>query len=97
MRLSKRNTFYKFATDQLFGAPLNTLLFLAAMGYLGGREGEELGRYVGAEFWPLMKAGTKVWPLVSLLAFSVVPADKRVAFGSVVGFAWNVYLSLARM
>ena len=57
----------------------------------------ERGGGIGAEFWPLMKGGTKAWPLVSLLAFSVVPADKRVAFGSVVGFAWNVYLSLGTM
>jgi protein Mpv17 len=42
-----------------------------------------------------MIAGLKVWPLVSFLSFSVVPVDQRVLFGSMFGFAWAIYLSLA--
>lgn len=41
-----------------------------------------------------MVAGYKVWPLVSLLSFTVIPADKRVLFGSLVGVGWGVFLSL---
>lgn len=36
----------------------------------------------------------KLWPLVSLLSFTVVPVDKRVIVGSIVGVFWGIYLSL---
>lgn len=41
-----------------------------------------------------MVAGYKVWPLVSLLNFTVVPVEKRVVVGSLVGLGWGVYLAL---
>ena len=46
------------------------------------------------EFWPLIMAGLKLWPAVSLLAFSVVPPHKRVVFGNAVALGWNVFLGL---
>lgn len=45
-RLSKRNTAKKFALDQLLGAPVNTLMFLAAMGGFRGLRGALLSDYV---------------------------------------------------
>ena len=44
---------------------------------------------------PLMLAGYKLWPLVSLLSFTVIPPEKRVIFGSLIGVGWGVFLSLA--
>jgi len=44
--------------------------------------------------WPLMKAGYKLWPIVSLLSFTVVPVQQRVVFGSLVGVGWGIFLSL---
>lgn len=46
------------------------------------------------DFWPIMIAGFKLWPLVSILNFTVVPADKRLLVGSLFGVIWAVYLSL---
>lgn len=43
------------------------------------------------EIWT---SGLLVWPAVSLISFIAVPAEKRVLFGSMVGVAWGVYLSL---
>jgi protein Mpv17 len=45
-KLSKFNTIKKFATDQLLGAPINTVLFLAFMGYMRGFTGDALKTYV---------------------------------------------------
>lgn len=42
----------------------------------------------------LMLAGYKLWPLVSLLQFTVVPVQQRVVVGSLVGVGWGVFLSL---
>lgn len=41
-----------------------------------------------------MFAGYKLWPVVSLLSFTVVPVGSRVVFGSVVGVGWGVFLCL---
>lgn len=41
-----------------------------------------------------MTAGYKLWPLVSLLNFTVVPVERRVVVASVVGLGWGVYLAL---
>lgn len=46
------------------------------------------------DFYPIMIAGFKLWPLVSILNFTVVPADKRLLVGSLFGVIWAVYLSL---
>jgi hypothetical protein len=39
-------------------------------------------------------AGLKLWPLVSILNFTVVPVDQRLLVGSLFGVVWAVYLSL---
>jgi len=41
-----------------------------------------------------MVAGWKLWPAVSIISFSVVPADKRVVFGSLIALGWNIYLGM---
>jgi hypothetical protein len=47
------------------------------------------------DFWPLMSAGWKLWPLVSAVNFTVVKSvETRNLVGSLAGMAWNVYLSL---
>ena len=51
-------------------------------------------RWLKQDFWPLLIAGFKLWPLVSILNFTVVPADKRLLVGSIFGVVWAVYLSL---
>ena len=41
-----------------------------------------------------MLAGLKLWPFVSILNFTVVPADQRLLVGNLFGVVWGVYLSL---
>ncbi|KAI9848612.1 MAG: hypothetical protein M1838_000484 [Thelocarpon superellum] len=87
------NTFTKLALDQALGASLNTLLFLAAMGAFRGGGASEITRLVQRDFWPVMISGLKLWPLVSLLLFTVVPFEQRMLVGGSVNFAWSIYLS----
>ena len=44
--------------------------------------------------WPLMCAGWKLWPMVSIVNFTLVPLEYRIVVGSTVGLFWGVYLSL---
>lgn len=46
------------------------------------------------DFWPLMQAGWKVWPFVSLLNFTVVPLERRTLVGSLFGLVWGIYMSM---
>ena len=41
-----------------------------------------------------MVDGYKLWPAVSLLNYTVVPVEKRVVVGSLVGLAWGVFLAM---
>ncbi|KAF2149612.1 hypothetical protein K461DRAFT_231127 [Myriangium duriaei CBS 260.36] len=92
---SYRNTAVKFLLDQTIGALFNTVLFIAGMDLLRGeRDWSKVGRHVRGDMWGIMRAGTKVWPLVSLISFTVVPLEYRAAFGGLVGIGWGVFLSL---
>jgi protein Mpv17 len=94
-KLSLRNTLTKFALDQSLSAALNTLAFSLAMGAFQGLD------YVGAvgkareEFWPLMRAGWRLWPVVSMVNFTMVRSVQgRALVGSLAGMGWGIYLSL---
>lgn len=43
---------------------------------------------------PIIVAGYRIWPIASIISFSVVPVSKRIVFLSFVGFIWGIYLSL---
>lgn len=43
---------------------------------------------------PLIFAGQKLWPAVSIISFTLVPLEYRTAFGGIVGIGWGIYLSL---
>ncbi|KAL1384186.1 hypothetical protein HDK64DRAFT_279400 [Phyllosticta capitalensis] len=88
------NMFMKFFLDQTVGAFVNIVLFVATIRALNGSGSDEIIVAIKEGMWPIYSAGLKLWPLVSLISFSVVPVDKRVVFGSIVGVAWGVYLSL---
>lgn len=100
--MSKTNVFIKFLLDQTLGAVVNTLMFLAFMGYANapvtasGRLGaqEAVKQEVNAKFWPILLDGYKLWPFFSLISFLFIPVHKRVVMGALVGVGWNIYLSL---
>jgi hypothetical protein len=48
------------------------------------------------DFWPLVQAGWKLWPAVSLVNFSLIKTvQMRNLVGSLAGLAWGIYMSLA--
>ncbi|KAJ4298731.1 hypothetical protein N0V88_003763 [Collariella sp. IMI 366227] len=47
------------------------------------------------EFWPLVKAGWRFWPMVSLINFVFLTSvQARSLVGSLAGLGWGVYISL---
>ncbi|KAI9709910.1 MAG: hypothetical protein M1820_002987 [Bogoriella megaspora] len=94
-RLNVRNTGIKFALDQTLGAAFNTVAFIAGMGGLQGKSRDQIIEAVKDDTIPMMIAGYKLWPLVSIISFTLIPFKWRLAFGSLVGVGWGVFLSLA--
>ncbi|KAI4114356.1 MAG: hypothetical protein LQ338_008018 [Usnochroma carphineum] len=93
-RLNVRNTLMKVIIDQTLGAVANVALYLGGVQALQGIPLRECLKVVREQTWPLMIAGYKLWPLVSLLNFTIVPVDQRTVVGSLVGLGWGVYLAL---
>ena len=63
------------------------IAFLIGMALLRGDEGD-LGTIASralAETWPLMRAGQRMWPAVSIVSFIFVPLQWRTAFGGLAG------------
>ncbi|MCJ1353319.1 MAG: hypothetical protein MMC33_003304 [Icmadophila ericetorum] len=93
-KINVKNTALKILMDQTVGAGVNTMLFILAMRAMKGGSLEECIKAVQNDFWPLVFAAAKVWPLVSILCFTVVPVEKRIIVGSLVGVVWGVFMAL---
>ncbi|PNS14837.1 hypothetical protein CAC42_2066 [Sphaceloma murrayae] len=94
-KLSKTNTLIKFSLDSTLGGTVNTAAFIGGMLLLRGETDMALvADRIGKELVPLMLAGQKLWPAVSLLSFTLVPLEYRTLFGGLVGVGWGIYLSL---
>lgn len=92
--LNKRNTAIKFALDQTVGAAFNTFVFLIGIPLLRGQPWGEAMSHCREGFWPLIFAGQKMWPFVSIALFTFVPAELRMVVGGIFGLFWNIYLTL---
>ncbi|KAL4992839.1 hypothetical protein BDW68DRAFT_148960 [Aspergillus falconensis] len=93
-KLNIKNIVAKIVVDQLIGGAWNTVAFIATMGILRGQDYEVIKGEIMKNFWPYMLAGLKFWPLVSILNFTVVPANQRLLVGNLFGVVWGVYVSL---
>lgn len=49
------------------------------------------------DFWPMLSAGWRVWPAVTLLNLLVIPFDYRMLVGNVAGVMWGVYITMKAM
>ncbi|KAL2414773.1 hypothetical protein ABEF95_012204 [Exophiala dermatitidis] len=92
--LNKPNTARKFLFDQTLGAFVNTVAFVTAMAFFKGKSWKGVQREVERDVVPLMINSWKLWPLIALINFTLVPVSRRVIVASVVGLFWGIYLSL---
>lgn len=82
----------KTLLDQtIFSIPFNALYFYQ-LGLLEGRSFDYIQHKLSSEFWTLMIANWKVWPLVNIINFKFVPNNLRVLFGNFIGFLWTIYV-----
>jgi protein Mpv17 len=93
-QLSIRNTLTKFLLDQSIGAAVNTVMFIMGIAMLRGQSLQYGIEETKTGFWPLVFAGQKLWPLVSIISLTLVPVEQRMVFGSTIGVGWGIFLSL---
>ncbi|KID82535.1 Mpv17/PMP22 [Metarhizium guizhouense ARSEF 977] len=92
---SYHNTLAKWFIDCItVGAVLNTVAFLVIMGVLKARSPGSIWQGVVDDTVPIIVAGYRIWPLASIVSFSVIPVSKRIVFLSFIGFLWGIYMSL---
>ncbi|TVY13119.1 hypothetical protein LARI1_G008966 [Lachnellula arida] len=82
-KLSLQNTAIKFTLDQTIGATINTLVFSLFVAGFKGATVEQAVDAAKEEFWPIMSAGWKLWPLVSAVNYTLVKSvEGRSLLGS---------------
>ncbi|KAI9718799.1 MAG: hypothetical protein M1828_006561 [Chrysothrix sp. TS-e1954] len=93
--LDWRNTALKWFIDCMtIGHLFNTVGFLLVMGMLKVQTPTEILDGFKREFWMLIIAGYKMWPLASVINFTLIPVERRIVFLSFVGLCWGIFLSL---
>ncbi|KAJ1337541.1 Mpv17/PMP22 family protein [Microdochium nivale] len=94
-KLDWNNTLTKWFIDCItLGALFNTVAFYVLMGLLKNQGLAQILANVRDQTMPLILAGYRIWPLASIVSFTVVPVEKRVVFLNFVGLLWGVYMSL---
>lgn len=84
----------KFLLDQTVGAAFNTITFIMGIAMLRGKSWQYGWEETKTGFWPLLVAGQKLWPLVSIISLTLIPVEQRMVFGGIVGIGWGIFLSL---
>ncbi|KAI0805293.1 hypothetical protein GGR55DRAFT_690643 [Xylaria sp. FL0064] len=94
-KLSLQNTFTKWFIDCItLGAIFNTVAFFILMGMLKRQPVAVIGHNIRYETIPVIVAGYKIWPFVSIVSFSCIPVERRIVFLNFVGLLWGIYMSL---
>ncbi|OAA57465.1 Mpv17/PMP22 [Niveomyces insectorum RCEF 264] len=89
------NTLAKWFLDCMsLGMFLNKAAFIIIMGLLKGQTTAQIRADLEEELVPIILTGYWVWPVASLISFTCVPLERRIAWLSLVGLLWGVYMSL---
>jgi protein Mpv17 len=92
-----RNILIKLLLDQTIGQFLINVTFLICTNSSRIRHMEQLLSIVRTRIFGIIWASWKLWPWVALVNFIWVPVQWRVLVASLVGFGWNIFLSIWSM
>lgn len=88
------NILLKLLLDQTIGLFVTNVTFIVCTSATRLRSSQLILREIDARIWSILKAGWKIWPAMALINFIWIPWQWRVVVNSVVGFGWNIVLSL---
>eukprot|EP01116_Phalansterium_solitarium_P024131 TRINITY_DN8748_c0_g1_i1.p1 TRINITY_DN8748_c0_g1~~TRINITY_DN8748_c0_g1_i1.p1 ORF type:complete len:193 (+),score=72.28 TRINITY_DN8748_c0_g1_i1:68-646(+) len=84
----------KLAADELLYDPFCLLFFFTVIGLLERQGPGQIVERIKANYWTTQKMSWRVWPLVQLVNFAVVPGALRLPFINIVSFFWGIFLQL---
>ena len=96
-RLDWRNILIKLLLDQTVGQFLINVTFLICTNGARIQSWGLLLEQVQTRIFGIIWASWKLWPWVALVNFIWVPVQWRVLVASLVGFGWNIFLSIWTM
>lgn len=83
----------KVACDQLFFAPTFLAVLLVSIGICQGKDIERLKIKMANEYSEILMNNYKLWPMVQLMNFSLVPLHYQTLVVQSVALLWNSYVS----
>ncbi|KIW28709.1 uncharacterized protein PV07_08347 [Cladophialophora immunda] len=95
--LNWRNIFIKLILDQTIGQILINVTFLICTNSARLQNWSSLVEEIQLRISGIIWASWKVWPWVAVVNFIWVPVEWRVLLASLVGFGWNIFLSILSM
>ncbi|CAD7699152.1 unnamed protein product [Ostreobium quekettii] len=82
----------KSAADQLFMAPLGTVLFYTSLRSMESQAHMAMAT-IKAKLVPTLKINYKFWPLAHIINFAMVPPPLRILYVNCMSILWAVVLS----
>jgi len=87
-------TAVKTVIDQFVQAPIFTVLIFAFLGFLEGKNAEQIKLQLEDDYADTMVANWKLWVPATVINLAFVPPILRVLYLNVVFFFWSIFLSL---
>jgi len=84
----------KLAADELLFDPFCIVFFYTVISILERKNPSEIKDRIVENYWPTQKASWKLWPMVQLVNFAVIPGHLRILFINVVSFFWGIFLQV---
>jgi protein Mpv17 len=83
----------KIALDQTVYLGTYNTLYCVSLGVLGRRAWGDVAKEVRTTFIPLITAGWKLWPLVGIVTYTLIPPEHRVLWIDAIEVFYSVILS----
>jgi len=84
----------KLALDELLYDPFCIVLFFTVISILEGKNLSQVKDKIVKEYWVTQKMSWRIWPIVQLINFAVVPGNLRILFINLVSFFWGIFLQI---
>lgn len=93
---SRLTPFFKMLADQLLASPLFTLFYLVFTGFVDSKPSSEILPFVRATFVDIQLKSYRIWPVVQMVNFYIVPLNLRVLVVNGASMMWNAYMRVYR-